>query len=214
MEMGEEGPPCGLLFDESETWDDAETIIRDREPGSEPPATLAPGQPRLLPLGFGLVLGLLLSSLAFAALERPVIGLRVPERAEVASTLGAADGRPRADFEITPFAVASRQTQRSHGARRRTGTPVEGASTASRVSKPSEANPFALLESKVRTCAAGQSGTARLQMTVQPSGLISHAIVYGRFEGAEGSCMAKAVRGVYLPTTTGHARVVHRSFSW
>ena len=211
---GEQGPTGKLVFDASEAWDDAETIIRICEvgprdettapappppahplltapdfpvPNSEslPPTSRPRGQRRLLPLGFGLALGMLVTTSTFAAFQRPAaIGLSVPETAVGASTMAFADGRRTADFEITPFEVASRQPQRSLGARKRTGSRRERAPVTGRVSTPSEGDTFALLESKARTCSAGQSGTARLKMKVQPSGMISHAIVYGRGPGA------------------------------
>jgi len=170
---------------------------------------------RWLPLCVGVVIGLLLSSLALAALQTQVVALQLPETLALGSAMAADEGLRTADFEITPSAVVSEGSQGTESAHKQMVRPAPARpSVDDKVSEPSEGNLLALLESKLRACAPGQHGTARLDLTVQPSGLISHAVVYGQFEGPEGSCMAKAARGLHLPSPQESARVVHRSFSW
>jgi hypothetical protein len=77
-----------------------------------------------------------------------------------------------------------------------------------------EANPIALPEqpsrgaivkamrsvhSAVRQCTGGRRGVAQLDLTLDGSGVVRHAIVGGQFKGtAEGSCIARAVRKARL----------------
>jgi len=57
------------------------------------------------------------------------------------------------------------------------------------------------LNRAVRTCAAGQTGTARVLLTIEgASGGVTNAQVSGDFEGTPADCIAEAVRGVIFPT--------------
>jgi hypothetical protein len=48
----------------------------------------------------------------------------------------------------------------------------------------------------VNACAAGRSGVADLDITIAHTGVVMHVLVGGDFAGtAEGSCIARAVRG-------------------
>lgn len=80
--------------------------------------------------------------------------------------------------------------------------------------RPSRDDVLAALEpiqAAVAACAKGQHGVAEVDITVQSSGQVSHAVVRGDFAGTpEGSCIARTVRGAtFGPFTQPRFRVVY-----
>jgi hypothetical protein len=59
---------------------------------------------------------------------------------------------------------------------------------------------FEAIQPELVQCAAGKHGVAQISATIAASGRISYALVGGKFQGtAEGSCMARVVRGARFP---------------
>jgi hypothetical protein len=59
---------------------------------------------------------------------------------------------------------------------------------------------FDAIQPELVRCAAGKHGVAQISATIAASGRISYALVGGKFQGtAEGSCMARVVRGARFP---------------
>lgn len=59
---------------------------------------------------------------------------------------------------------------------------------------------FEQVRAALDTCAAGKHGTVKIDATIANSGRVAQAVINGAFVGTpEGSCMARAVRGVRFP---------------
>lgn len=83
-------------------------------------------------------------------------------------------------------------------------------------SPPSRAEVAAVVETvrgNVRSCAGGRHGTAQVRLTIAPSGRVRAVRVGGDFEAsAEGSCMARAVRGLSFSPFQGSSLTVAYPF--
>lgn len=67
--------------------------------------------------------------------------------------------------------------------------------------------------SAIRECAAGQNGTVQVEVTAGSSGRVRNAVITGAFAGTpEGSCMARAMRGVRFPRFTQESFSVRYPF--
>jgi hypothetical protein len=92
---------------------------------------------------------------------------------------------------------------------------ADAAAAAAAAAGPDRAEVVAAMESirdAVVTCAAGKTGLARVQVTVQSSGRVASALVSGHgFVGTpEGSCIARAVRGAtFTPFTRDSTRITY-----
>jgi hypothetical protein len=68
------------------------------------------------------------------------------------------------------------------------------------------------LRAAIQTCSDGRSGVAEVDLTINGSGQVAHALVSGDFAGTpQGSCMARALRSArFAPFQKPKFRVLYR----